>query len=309
VSGRSGKLYGDTNTVKILIALACSLLLLAVSPTTSPQEVIHPGDQLSVQVFGEQPQNLTVLADGSIEYPLIGRVPIGGLTVTAASQVLAARLARYVRHPMVTIIVAQQGQPTVLVLGNVKTPGKYQIRPDGRLTDALAAAGGIGQVNGQLPDARISSDSGDMQDVSLEQLLQKGNLGLDMPMHDGDVVYVPGPVTFEVFVSGAVDHPGDIQVSEGDRLAMAIAKAGNSTNSQADLNHIRIMRTGPDGKEISHEYDLYQALQNNDQTADPVLQKGDIVYVPEAHGQNSRNFVNGAGGSGFFYILERLLIP
>ena len=295
--------------MKIAIALVCSLLLLAAAPTSTPQEVIHPGDQLTVQVFGEQPQNLTVLADGSIEYPLVGRVPIGGMTVSDASHMLAEKLARYVRHPMVTIIVVQQGQPTVLVLGNVKTPGKYQIRADGRLTDALAAAGGLGTVNGQLPDARISDDSGAIQDVSLEQLLQKGNLSLDMPMHDGDVVYVPGPVTFEVFVSGAVDHPGDIQISEGDRLAMAIAKAGNSSNSQADLNHIRVMRTGPDGKEISQEYDLYQALENNNQNADPVLHKGDIVYVPQAHGQNTHNFVNGAGGSGLFYILERLLIP
>jgi polysaccharide biosynthesis/export protein len=289
-------------------AMILSVMLLAAA-SAAAQEVIHPEDQLSIQVFGEQPQSITVLPDGSIEYPLVGRVQLAGMTITDASKLLAQRLARYVRNPMVTILVTQEAQPTVLVLGNVKNPGKYQIRADGRLTDALAAAGGVAEINGPLPDARISGDTGNNQDVSLENLLQKGNLSLDISLSDGDVVYVPGPVTFDVVVSGAVDHPGDIQVSEGDRLAMAIAKAGNSSASQADLNHVRLMTPGPNGQETSQTFDLYKALENGDQNADPVLQKGDIVFVPQARGQNTHNFVNGAGGSGLFYILERLLIP
>jgi polysaccharide export outer membrane protein len=292
-------------------ALFFSLILAAgtaIPSSAAQQEVIHPGDQLSVQVFGEQPQNLTVLPDGSVDYPLIGRVNLAGLTVTAANKVLAQKLSKYVRNPMVTIVVTQQGQPNVLVLGDVKTPGKYQVRPDARLTDAIAAAGGIADVNGPLPDARISDDAGNIQEVSLEKLLQKGDLSLDKPLANGDVVYVPGPVTFNVVVTGAVDHPGEIQVSQGDKLSMAIAKAGNSTNSQADLNNIRLLRTGPDGKQHEYRINLYQALEKGDTAADMQLQKGDVVYVPEAKQSNSRNFFSGAGTS-LLYLLGRLIIP
>jgi polysaccharide biosynthesis/export protein len=289
-----------------LLALVLSCFVLAAA---APQEVIHPGDQLSIQVFGEQPQSVTVLPDGSIEYPLLGRIHIAGMSIPDASHTLATKLAKYVRNPMVTILVTQQGQPTVLVLGNVKNPGKYAVRADARLTDALAAAGGIADVNGPLPDARISDDAGNIKSVSLEQLLQKGDLGLDTPIGDGSVIYVPGPVTFNIVVSGAVDHPGEIQVSQGDRLAMAIAKAGNSTNSQADLNNVKLMRTGADGKVETTTYNLYQALEKGDPNADPLLQKGDVVYVPQAHGQNSRNFVNNSAGTGILYLLGRLLIP
>jgi polysaccharide export outer membrane protein len=301
--------HGHAVAVKYALASLLALGMILLLGASAPQEVIHPGDQLSVQVFGEQPQTETVLPDGSIEYPLLGRIHLAGMTIPSASQMMAEKLKRYVRNPLVTILVTKQGKPTILVLGNVKTPGKYTVRADARLTDALAAAGGIADVNGPLPDARISDDAGNIKEVSLEQLLQKGDLGLDMPLANGDVVYVPGPVTFNVVVSGAVDHPGEIQISQGDRLAMAIAKAGDSTNSQADLNHIKVMRTLPNGQQQVSTYDLYKALDKNDPSADPVLQKGDVVYVPEARGKNSRNFVNGAGGAGFFYLLERLLLP
>jgi polysaccharide biosynthesis/export protein len=297
--------YTDT-MIKRSTLLVFAFMFAAATAATAQQEVIHRGDQLSVQVYGQQPQNLTVLPDGSVDYPLIGRVELAGLTVPAASNALAQKLTKYVRNPMVTIVVTQQGQPNVLVLGDVKNPGKYQVRADARLTDAIAAAGGIANVDGPLPDARISDDAGNIQQVSLEKLLQRGDLGQDRPLADGDVVYVPGPVTFNVVVTGAVDHPGEVQVSQGDRLSMAIAKAGNSTNAHADLNNIRVVRTGPDGKQHEYTVNLYQALEKGDTSADMALQKGDVVYVPQAKQNNTNNFFGGAGTS-ILYILSRLI--
>jgi polysaccharide biosynthesis/export protein len=289
------------------LAATFALLLFAVVPASATQnEVIHPGDQLSVQVFGQPAQNVTVLPDGSVDYPLIGRVKLAGMTVPTANNVLAQKLAKYVRNPMVTIVVTQQGQPNVLVLGDVKNPGKYEVRADARLTDAIAAAGGIANVDGPLPDARISDDAGNIQQVSLEKLLQRGDLSQDRPIVDGDVVYVPGPVTFNVVVTGAVDHPGEIPISQGDRLSMAIAKAGNSSGSQADLNSVRVIRTGPDGKQHEFTVNLYQALEKGDTSADMTLQKGDVVYVPQNNAQNRRSGMSTVG-TGLLYLLSRLI--
>lgn len=271
------------------------------------QETIHPGDQLNVQVFGQPTlsQNVTVLPDGSIEYPLLGRLPIAGMTVSAATALVSQKLSRYVKHPFVTVAIVQLGQPQVLVLGDVKTPGKYQLRADARLTDAIAAAGGVADVDGPLPDARVSDPGGDISQIPLQKLLHDGDVSLDKPLGDGDVVYIPGPTQIDVIVTGAVDHPGQIQVNEGDRLSAAIARAGNSANSNADLNHIRVIHTGPDGKPHEVTVNLYKALEDNDMSEDVVLQKGDTIYVPAAR-QSGKGFLQ-TTTTGILYVLSRLI--
>jgi polysaccharide export outer membrane protein len=265
--------------------------------------VIHPGDQLNVQVFGDQTltQNTMVLADGTVDYPLIGRVPVAGKTPEQAAATLANRMHEYVRHPVVTVAITQLGQPDVLVLGDVKNPGKYQLRSDAKLTDAIASAGGLAITNGAFPDARIADAAGNVTTVSLEKLLQGGDSSLDRPLSEGSVVYVPGPVAFTVDVTGAVDHPGDIQVNEGDHLSVAIAKAGNSQNSHADLNHVRVIRTAPDGKQTTEEINLYDALKNGNQSVDLALEKGDVIFVPEGYQHHTDFF------SGVLYVLSRLI--
>lgn len=288
------------SNTRVASALALAFGSIAAAPS---QTTIHPGDQLNIQVYGQPTlsQTVTVLPDGSIQYPLLGRVLLGGESVDAAQNTFRAKLEKYVKHPYVTIAIAQLGQPSVLVLGDVKTPGKYQLRSDARITDAIAAAGGIADINGDYPPARISDAQGNVSTVSLDKLLRNGDTSLDKPLSEGTVIYVQGPDTFNVVVTGAVDHPGNIQIAEGDKLSMAIAKAGNSAQSNADLNHIRVTRTGPDGHQSSQTVNLYQALEKGDVSSDLALKKGDVVYVPQAGRKADW------APTGLIYILSRLI--
>jgi polysaccharide export outer membrane protein len=267
---------------------------------------IHPGDQLNVQVFGDQTltQNVIVLGDGTVDYPLLGRVPVAGKTPDQAAATFAGRLREYVKNPTVNVLIVQLGQPDVLVLGDVKTPGKYQLRSDAKLTDAIAAAGGLVNTNGGFPDARVADANGNVHTVSLQNLLQRGDTSIDVPLGEGSVVYVPGKIPLIVEVAGAVDHPGDVQVSEGDHLSVAIAKAGDSQNAQSDLNHIRVLRTDASGKQTATEVNLYDALKNGDESADLALQKGDLIYVPQA--AKHQDFLGSLGG-GLLYLLTTLI--
>jgi polysaccharide export outer membrane protein len=275
----------------------------ASSGIITPNTKIHPGDQLSVQVFGDQTltESTMVLSDGTVDYPLIGKVKLAGKTPDEAASALASRMHEYVRHPVVNVQITQLAQPDVLVLGDVKNPGKYNLPSDGRLTDAIAAAGGLINTNGAFPDARIASPDGQVTNVSLQKLLQNGDTTVDERLEEGSVVYVPGPIQFNIDVTGAVDHPGEIQVNEGDHLSAAVAKAGNSQGAHADLNHIRLIRTSPDGKQTTTEVNLYDALQKGDVAADPALQKGDVIYIPESY-QHRTDF-----GAGVLYLLTRLI--
>lgn len=261
---------------------------------------IHPGDQLAVSVYGEPSltQTVTVLPDQTIEYPMIGRVTIGGQTPSQASASLNAAFGKYLRSPIVSVGVVSEGLLTVMVLGNVKTPGKYTLAYNSHVTDAIAAAGGMGPTNGDYPVARISDPSG-VRDASLQAILRRGDPSSDVVLSNNAVVYVPSPVTFNVEVVGAVDKPGEVSISQGDRLSTAIAKAGNSVAANADLNAIRVTRDIGNGQSKVYNINLYNALQKGDMSSDLELQKNDVVFVPQAK-------KNGTGlTSGIFGIIGK----
>lgn len=288
----------------LAVALICSLALFAGPRPACADTILAPGDLLDVQVFGESTltQQVTIARDGSITYPLIGRIVVAGKTPTQAGEAISASLSRYIRHPLVAVAIHTEAQYNVLVLGNVKTPGRYLLQPGSKLTDAIAAAGGLGPMNGALPDARVNV--GDRtRNIPLEALLRRGQLSDNVALADGAAVYVPSPATIRVRVLGSVDHPGEIEVNQGDRVEIAIAKAGNSANSNADLNHIALTRRGPDGSTKVDHINLYEALKNGNYANDDVLAPDDVIFVPESAKKT------GDAAGGILGLLRRLFIP
>jgi polysaccharide export outer membrane protein len=247
--------------------------------------VVHPGDQLLISVYGESAltQTVNVLPDGCIEFPLVGRVHVSGRTTEAAREALARELQRYIRNPLVSLEVATQGQINALVLGDVKSPGKYALRSNAKLSDAIAAAGGLdSSVQGDLPIARVKNDGAPVQMASLQALLRDGDATQDVALSDEAVVYVQSREPFSVEVIGAVDHPGDVLLHAGDRLSIAVAKAGNSAAAQSDLSHVYISHKDSAGGNTTQEVDMYAALEHGNLVGDPKLQTGDVVFVPQA---------------------------
>lgn len=261
--------------------------MLAVSPTSACADtayLIHPGDQIAVSVYGETAlsQSVTVLPDGSVNLPLVGPLHVAGLTADAASHKLAHALAQYVRRPLVTMEVVTEGQSNALVLGDVKNPGKYALRGSAKLSDAIAAAGGLdSSMVGELPSARVETDGGDVRSISLQSLLRDGDESLDLTLGENSVIYVQSRATFTIEVVGAVDHPGEVQMHDGDRLSIAIAKVGNSATAQSDLSHV-FVTSKVDGKSATSEVDMYRALEHGDLAGDPRLVQGDVVFVPQS---------------------------
>ena len=287
-------------------------VMLALGPTparagtgTSLSYVLHPGDQLAVTIFGEPSlsQSAILLPDGTITYPLVGELRLGGETVKAATLTLASALRENVKNPIVSIDVTKLGSYDVLVLGDVKSPGKYVLPSSARLADAIAAAGGLEIVNGTYPDARVSIDNAAPVTASLQSLMREGDVSDNIPLGSETAVYVPGPTPMQVQVVGSVDKPGTVGIHVGDRLAMAIAAAGATASAHADLSHIRVTHVAADGSTSVAEYDLYQALQNGNMASNPVLYKNDMIYVPQARSQGTLS----GTAQGVLLLLSRLL--
>lgn len=295
---------------KLVIAVVFALTVLvhtdaAAAVSGQSDYRIRAGDIVSITVYGEAAltQNaVKVLPGGYIAMPLAGDVLVAGLTSSDASSTIANALSRYLRYPKVTVSVTTQGLVDILVLGNVKTPGKYSLQPDSHLTDAIAAAGGLGATDGPLPNARLQTPDGRVAEVSLQRLLQQGDVSLNLPLQSEMTVYVIAPLPLNIQVWGAVDHPGDVALHEGDRLIAALARAGASSNSSPDLNHVQVRRVQADGTTHNYTVNIYEVLKSRDTTRDLALQKGDIVYVPQS--PKKQDYM-GIMTSLFFWLLPK----
>jgi len=291
----------------LLAALVLGVANAAGAATIPGDYLIRVGDTLSVTVYNEPSLTqaaLRVLPGGTIGMPLAGEVKVAGLTTSRASLAVGKALSKYLREPSVTVTVAQVGPVDVLVLGNVKLPGKYSLQPESRLTDAIAAAGGLGPTDGDLPEARLQNSDGSVKTISLQSLLHEGNVGLNVPVSNEMTVYVPSPLTLNVQIFGAVDKPGDVLLHQGDRVLAAIARAGTSPSLNPDLNRVVVRRVGADGKSTVQTVNVYEIVKSENVSTDIQLQKGDIIYVPQAG-----KHINGADLLGTILGIGRLVVP
>jgi polysaccharide export outer membrane protein len=188
----------------------------------------------------------------------------------------------------------------VSVLGNVKSPGRYQVRSGGRVSDAIAAASGVAST-GDYPIARVQQADGTMTPVNLQKLLHDGDPSQNIELDDNAIVYVTGGETIRVQVLGAVSRPGNVEINKGDHLSMAVARAGADSAARPDLNRVFITRKDPvTGQTTSYQVNLYLALEKGEMQYDPILVQNDKVFVPEAHGISPVSI-------GLLGILGRLL--
>ena len=127
----------------ILVLLAALQAVPAPSPETALY-VVGPSDVLAITVFN-QPQltgKFAIEADGTLAFPLVGRIKVGGLNIRAVEDDLRKRLANgYLTDPQVNVTVEQYRSQQIFVMGEVKQPGTLQFTGAMTLIEALARVG------------------------------------------------------------------------------------------------------------------------------------------------------------------------
>jgi polysaccharide export outer membrane protein len=131
--------------VAILTPTASALQPPVAALGCSTEYVIGPEDVLDIAVWNNADISRTVPVrpDGRISLPLLHDVQAAGLTPMQLRDNLAAALAKYVTTPGVSVIVQQVHSVKVTVLGEVKTPGRYELKSRSTVLDVLAMAGGM----------------------------------------------------------------------------------------------------------------------------------------------------------------------
>lgn len=136
-----------------------------VTSGKSPTYVLTPNDMVHVKVYQEDDLETTarVGQDGTISFPLIGVVHIGGKTVEQAGAIIRDELRKdYLVNPQVTLIVSEYSKRRFTVLGQVQKPGSFEIPSEETVTllQAIAMAGGYTRLADRA-NVRVTRVTGD----------------------------------------------------------------------------------------------------------------------------------------------------
>jgi polysaccharide export outer membrane protein len=274
------------------------------SPEPAPAEadyLIGPGDTVEVSILSlEQPGELCTLAyvvsrDGNVTLPWVGPVPIGGITVRQAEERVAALYAgRYIKEPQVALRVADYHSVAVVVTGAVQEPGVYYLdKNQSTVLEMLARAGGLSEkagdelvvcraLEGVPPDSDDTTPAGQLGEttakvtINLKELIDKGNLLVNLHVADGYVLTVPPRVEEMVYVIGHVRNPGAYELTEGrdvDALR-AIAFGGGMLETARPANCFVVREMVEGQKVISVDLSKSGARR-----APFLLQSGDTLVV------------------------------
>lgn len=271
--------------IRLMILLCCAFagIVQVQGQTISPLYPLGPEDVVAVSVL-KHPEfsgEFLIPPDGWVNFPVVGKVMVNGKTTAELTDVLVKGLKTRLKAPEVTVTLKTQRLQRIYVLGAVKTPGILDYKAGWRVTEALAAAGGM-LDNTLQADVTILHVDGTATALDLGAILREGKVGADAKLAAGDVVMVQKHYA-RIAVLGFVNKPGyyDLQDGKPLRLTDAIGMAGGTDIKRGQLGEVAVLHTREDGKQERKVYNLEKFLRKAEIKQNPEVVAGDVVYVPQ----------------------------
>jgi len=245
-----------------------------IAPEPGQEYLLGPGDVVRIQVFQNPDLTLEtrVSESGTITYPLIGTVQLGGTAISKAEALIARMLDEggFVIKPQVSLLVLQVRGNEVSALGQFNRPGRFPLETtQTHLSDVIAQAGGI-NPNGADEVILVGVRDGKpfRREVDVSAMYSSKQAGEDLLIRPGDVVYVQRAP--QVYIYGEVQRPGMFRLERDMTVMQALAEGGGLT-PRGTQRGVRVHRRGPDGR--------IQVLKPE---LDERLRPDDVVYVRES---------------------------
>jgi len=255
---------------------ACLLLAATLLPSLSHAQAagaansdypLAAGDSIRIQVFQNPDLTLEtrVSENGSITYPLVGALDIGGLPIAAAEKKIAGALEQggFLQKPQVNITLLQVRGNQVSVLGQVGRPGRFPLETaNTRLTDMLAMAGGaVGTGDDVVVVTGTRNGTPFRKQVDIPAIFLNGTVQDDIVLQGGDVIYVHRVPVFYIY--GEAQRPGAYRVERSMTIMQALAQGGGPT-ARGSEKRLRLHRRSADGSVQEIEPKLTDPVQTDD---------------------------------------------
>ncbi|MGD9497101.1 MAG: SLBB domain-containing protein [Armatimonadota bacterium] len=178
------------------------------------------------------------------------------------------------------LIVVPEVKRRVTLVGAFREPGRYDFEEGDRVSHAVALAGGVAE-DARLEAGLLVRRDGTTQTVDLEPILE-ARAGDDPSLADGDTLILPRKVD-RVAVLGMVVRPGLVEMPAGLTLLEAIAAAGGWSQEGSRPTQTILWRF-VEGEPRMTFIDAQALMRGAAGAENPVLQPGDIVFVPSKSG-------------------------
>lgn len=269
--------FSVSSVLKSVLTRFTLLLLIvagACGAAYADDYLLSPGDVLKISVFKNPDLSVDarVTESGVIGFPLIGNVPVAGLTLSGTEHKIAQMLkdGGFVLNPQVNVLLTTSVGNQVAVLGEVNKPGRYPIEgAGGHVSGMLATAGGISPTGADI--VVLTGTRGGKpfrREVDVAKMSQSASAADDPELSGGDTLFVNHAPQFYIY--GQVQRPGGYKLDKGMTVMQALATGGGVTG-KGTTRGIVLHRRDPSGK-----------VKESKVTLDTDVQDQDVLYVKES---------------------------
>ena len=178
-------------------ATICMLVLTVLIATSEENRYkLRSGDTIDI-TFVYVPdfnQTVTIQPDGYVTLRAVGDMRAGGLTLPEIKKLVETKYGVIMKDPDVSIEIKDFEKPFFLAQGEVQKPGKYELRSDTKLSEAVAIAGGLSTSAKHSQVLLFRRNEGgqiDVKEIDLKKVLHGKDLSGDVNIQAGDMVFVP----------------------------------------------------------------------------------------------------------------------
>lgn len=157
---------------------------------------LRPGDAIDIdfRFAPELNQSLVIPPDGFVSLRGVGEMRVADLSVPELTSQLKAAYGDFMREPVISVVLRDFDRPFVIVGGQVLKPGKYELRSETTVIEALSLAGGFAEPAKQsrvLLFRRNGTDTVSALEIDVKKMIKEGRLQANVYVRPGDLLYVP----------------------------------------------------------------------------------------------------------------------
>ncbi len=251
---------------------------------TPKNYILGPDDELIIDVFGYQEVNyhITVSPEGSINIPIIGIVPVTGITIEQATKRIKEKMIRsgYAslgsEQSQLQVSIGKIRSIRVTVIGDAKKPGSFNISSLSTLFNALYAAGGPTN-KGSFRQIELIRNNKVITKLDAYDFLLHGDQTNNVRLTDQDVIRIP-PAKVQISLLGQVRREGIYEVLPTENLQKIIDYSGGFTN-EAYTASVQIKQVTEKERRIKDvlkkDFSIYSPLKGDSIVVNKILNRYD----------------------------------
>ena len=249
---------------------------LVTSGPRGEQFILGPDDVIGLDVANHPEMSaeaLTLSSTGRVALPILGPLTVKGKTLEQARVAIANAYKSQLKNPKVSLTLVRARPRQATVLGAVSKPGAIDLQPGWRVSEVLAAAGGLSEVAPEDAKATLKRLNGAPIALNLATIYRAPENAANPRVAVGDVISVVAVPLVTVTINGDVGTPGPVAARRAPTLLSAIGRAGDLKFSPDDTD-VTLLRGG---KIIP--LDVAAATAAPDGAANIELRDGDLLSV------------------------------